>query len=375
MTDTRTSASPAPPIEDTSPPVAEKRPIERVHHGDTFVDNYEWLREKENPETVAYLEAENAYTRQQTAHLADLREAVFTEIKTRTQETDLSVPSRTGSYWYYRRTLEGQQYPLVCRTPAAPDDWTPPTLEPDVDVPGEQLLVDCNELAEGQEFFSLGAFTVSLDGHLLAYSTDVVGNERYTIQVLDLRSGELLPDEIPNTLHGVTWSADGAQLFYSTVDESWRPDKVWRHALGTTSSDDVLVYEETDARFYTGVGRTTSDRLLVISSGSKITSEVRILEADDPTGEFRVVVPRETGVEYQVDHAVISGEDRLLVLHNRDAVNFTLGVGPMSLSSLDEASTVIAASDTVRLTDMDVSATTLAVNLREGGLAQVRIFS
>ncbi len=375
MTDTQTSPSSTPPVESTPPPVAEKRPIERVHHGDTFVDNYEWLREKDNPDTIAYLEAENAYTRQQTAQLADLREAVFNEIKTRTQETDLSVPTRTGDHWYYRRTIEGQQYPLVCRTAAAAGDWTPPTLEPGVEVAGEQVLVDCNELAEGHEFFSLGAFTVSLDGHLLAYSTDVVGNERYTIRVKDLRTGELLPDEIPNTLYAVTWSADGTQLFYSTVDDAWRADKIWRHALGTTSADDVLVHHETDARFSTSVGRTTSDRLLILSSVSKITSEMRILEANDPTGEFRVVVPRETGVEYQVDHAVIGGADRLLVLHNKHAVNFTLGVGPMTLTSLDEATTVIEPSDTVRLTDMDVSATTLSVNLREGGLAQVRVFT
>jgi oligopeptidase B len=374
VTDTRTSTSPTAPADGTAPPIAEKRPIERVHHGDTFVDNYEWMREKESPDTVAYLEAENAYTRQQTAHLADLREAVFTEIKTRTQETDLSVPTRTGDYWYYRRTLEGQQYPLACRTAAALDDWTPPTLEPDVDVPGEQVLVDCNELAEGQEFFSLGAFSVTVDGYLLAYSTDVVGDERYTIRFKDLRTGELLPDEISNTSHGATWSVDGSQLFYSTLDDSWRPDKVWRHALGTASSDDVLVHSETDARFWAGVGRTTSDRFLVISSGSKITSEVRILEADNPTGDFRVVVPRENGVEYQVDHAIIGGEDRLLVLHNKGAVNFTLGVGPMDLASLDDTSSVVAASDTVRLIDMDVSATTLAVDLREASLAQVRVF-
>ena len=374
MTDATISDAAAGAVADGELPRAERRPLERTHHGDTFVDHYEWLRDKESPDTLAYLEAENAYTKARTAHLADLRETIFTEIKTRTQETDLSVPSRTGGHWYYSRTVEGQQYPLMCRVAAEPDDWTPPALEPGVEVTGEELLLDCNALAEGHDFFSLGAFTVTADGHLLAYSTDVVGDERYTIRVKDLSSGESLPDEIRNTLHGATWSPDGRHLFYSTVDDSWRPDKVWRHALGTDAAADVVVHHETDEKFWTGIALTTSRRLLLISSGSKITSEVRVLDAGDPTGEFRVVVPRETGVEYSVDHAVVAGQDRLLVLHNRNAVNFTLGAGPVSLSSLDELEPVIAPSDATRLTDVDVSARTVAVNLREGGLAQVRVF-
>ncbi len=358
---------------DVKPPVADKRPIERVHHDDTFVDDYEWLRDKDSADTVAYLEAENAYTRSQTAHLEALRQAIFTEIKARTQETDLSVPSRIGGYWYYRRTVEGQQYPIACRTKADADDWTPPELNPGVEVAGEQVLVDCNELAEGHDFFSLGALAVSVDGNLLAYSTDVVGDERYTINFSDLRTAQPLPDQIENTMAGATWSLDGSHLFYSTVDDSWRPDKVWRHALGTDSSDDVLVHHETDERFWSSVDRTTSDQFLVINAHSKVTSEARILEADDPTGEFRVVVAREEGIEYSLDHAVVGDSDRLLVLHNRDAVNFALGSGPMDLSSLDQLETVIAASDDIRLSDVDVSATTVTVNLREGGLAQVRV--
>ena len=354
-------------------PSAPKRPIERVHHGDTFVDDYDWLRDKESPDTRAYLEAENAYTDAKTAHLADLQESIFTEIKSRTQETDLTVPSRSGGYWYYRRTQEGQQYPIVCRAKAGDDDWTPPELEPGVDVPGEEVLLDCNELADGHTFFSLGAFTVSLDENLLAYSTDVVGDERYTVRVKDLRTGELLTDEIPNTLHGVTWSADGSHLFYTTVNDAWRPDKVWRHELGTDASADVMVYEETDEKFGVGIHRTTSDRYLLLGAASKITSEIRLLEADAPTGDFRVVVPRVEGIEYDVDHAVVAGEDRLLVLHNRNALNFTLGIGALSLGSLDELDTVIAHDDAIRLHDIAVSASTVAVNLRENGLAQVRV--
>lgn len=356
------------------PPTAPKRPIERTHHGDTFIDSYEWLRDKESPETLAYLEAENAYTAARTAHLSGLRDQIFTEIKRRTQETDLSVPSRSGGFWYYRRTLEGQQYGIVCRAKAADGDWTPPALEAGVDVPGEEILLDCNELADGHDYFSLGALTATLDETLLAYSTDVVGDERYTVRVKDLRTGELLPDVIPNTLHGVSWSNPGTHLFYTTVNDAWRADKVWRHELGTEAAADVLIREETDDRFNIGISRTTSDRYLVLTSSSKITSEVSLLDADDPTGEFRTVVPRVDGIEYEVDHAIIGGEDRLLVLHNRDALNFTLGIGPVDLQSLDDLETVIGHQSTVRLTDIAVSATTLAVNLRESGLLQVRVF-
>jgi oligopeptidase B len=364
---------PSPTGGTVTPPVAPKRPINREHHGDVVVDDYEWLRDKSAPDTIAYLEAENAYTASQTAHLAGLREAIFTEIKDRTQETDLSVPSRTGGYWYYRRTAEGSQYPVVCRAAAEPDDWTPPLLTPDRPVDGEEVLVDCNALADGQEYFALGAFAVSVDDAVLAYSTDVVGDERYTIRVKDLRTGELLPDEIENT-SGATWSPDGGHLFYTTVDDAWRPDKVWRHTVGTATTDDVVVHEEPDERFWTSVGRTTSDRYLVIATASKVTSEVRLLDAADATGDFRVVVPRVPGVEYHVAHAVIGDEDRLVVLHNRDAVNFTLGIGPVSLTGLDELQTLLPPRDDVRLSDVDVSATTLVVNLRENGLPQVQVF-
>ena len=271
----------------TTPPVAKKVPKERTFHGDTFVDDYEWLRDKESPDTVGYLEAENAYTEQQTAHLADLREQIFTEIKTRTLETDLTVPTRLGDWWYYTRTVEGQQYGLHCRTAARssdrsgdrsggqssdrPGDWDPPALEPGVEVPGEEVLLDGNALAEGKEFFSLGTFSVSTDGNLLAYATDFAGDERYTLRVKDLRSGEMLPDEVPNTVGGATWDLGGTTLFYTTVDEAWRPDKVWRHRLGTDASDDVLVFHEPDERYWSAVGRTRSDRYLMVVSGSKTT--------------------------------------------------------------------------------------------------------
>ncbi|HKY57740.1 MAG TPA: S9 family peptidase [Aeromicrobium sp.] len=364
---------------DATPPVAPRKPTTRVHHGDTFVDDYEWLRDADNPETLAYLEAENAWADQQTAHLDELRETIFAEIKARTQETDLSVPVRHGQWWYYSRTVEGQQYALRCRCPLDhPDDWDPPVLTPGVDVPGEQVLLDSNVEAEGHGYFSLGGFSLTDDDNLLAWSVDTVGDERYTIRVKDLTTGTVLPDEIFGTSGGITWAADGRHFFYTTVDAAWRPHRVWRHELGKEHPGgapdlaDTLVYEEDDERFFTGIGRTRSDRYLAIGSSSKVTSEVRILEADDPTGEFRVVWPRETGVEYSVEHAVINGHDEFLILHNRDAINFTLQSVPAA-GPYDHPTTVIPHDQSTRLEDVDVFAKQVMVQYRRDAMPRVGI--
>ncbi len=308
-----------------SAPVAPARPVVRSHHGDDVEDRYEWLREKEDAAVIAHLEAENAYTRERTAHLETLRGRIFDEIKGRTRETDLSVPVRRGEWWYYGRTLEGKQYGIQCRAPlASPDDWTPPELTPDADVPGEQILLDGNVEADGHEFFSLGSFEVSNDGTLMLYGVDVAGDERYTVRVRDLASGEQLPDEIPGTFAGATFSPDGRFIVYTTVDDAWRPDTVWLHELGTPVEDDVKLFHEPDERYWVGAGFTRSDRFLMIEVGSSITSEEWLVDASDLRSEPRVVWPRTEGVEYESAHAVIDGEDVLFILHNEDALDFEL---------------------------------------------------
>ncbi|WP_137872914.1 S9 family peptidase [Rhodococcus sp. Q] len=362
----------------TAAPVAKKVPQERTHHGDTFVDDYEWLRDKNDPEVIAYLEAENAYTASRTDHLASLRESIFDEIKSRTQETDLSVPSRMGQWWYYSRSFEGKQYGVHCRCPIeAPDDWTPPVLSTDADIPGEQVLIDGNELAEGHDFFALGAMTVTLDGTLLAYSVDTEGDERYTLRFKNLETGELLADEIPGTAPGATWSVDGRHVFYLTVDEAWRPDTVWRHELGTERSADVQVFHEPDERFWVGFGSTRSEKYLTIWIGSKITSEVRYLESSDPEGEFTVVWPREEGVEYGIEHAVVGGEDRFLILHNGvvdgvKAENFTLVDTPVTDPT--DQRTLIAHRADARLEDIDAFAGHLVVGYRREALTRLAVW-
>ncbi|WP_308128560.1 S9 family peptidase [Rhodococcoides kroppenstedtii] len=360
------------------PPIAATVPTERRHHGDVVVDPYEWLRDKSDPEVIAYLEAENAYTEAQTAHLQPLRDAVFEEIKSRTKETDLSVPTRRGDWWYYGRTAEGKSYGVQCRCPVtALDDWNPPVLEVGVDIPGEEVVLDSNVLAEGHDFFSLGAFALTRDGSLLAYSEDTTGDERYTLRIKDLRTGDLLPDVIEGAAPGATWSGDREFLFYQTVDESWRPDRVWRHRVGTPTSEDVVVFHEPDEAFWVSFGATRSEKYLLISVGSKITTEMHYLEADDPSGEFRVILPRRTGVEYHVEHAVVAGEDRFLILHNDEvdgtkADNFVLVDAPVS----DPTSTTVLVPhrDDVRLEDVDAFAEHLVLSYRRGAVPRMALW-
>ncbi|MEU1429497.1 S9 family peptidase [Nocardia sp. NPDC005746] len=359
-------------------PIAKRVPTERVHHGDVVIEEYEWLRDKENPEVIAYLEAENAYTEAQTAKLGPLREKIFEEIKGRTQETDLSLPTRMGDYWYYSRTFEGKQHGVHCRCPIAdPDDWTPPKLEPDVEIPGEEIVLDSNELAEGHDFFALGAYSLSHAGDMLAYSADTLGNERYTLRIKNLRTGELLADEIPNIAPGATWSLDGTHVFYQTLDDSWRPDSVWRHRLGTEQSADVRVFHEPDESFWVSIGATRSEQFLVIMTGSKITTENWILEADNPEGEFRVLIPRREGVEYSAEHAVIGGEDKLLILHNDvvdgvKAVNFVLAEAPLAEPAAMKI--LIPHRDDVRLEDIDAFADKLVLSYRREALPRVAVW-
>ncbi len=361
------------------PPVAAQRPTTREHHGRSRTDDYEWLRDKDAPEVRAYLEAENAYTEERTAHLAELRQSIFEEIKAHTLETDLSVPTRNRGHWYYGRSYEGRDYGASCRVAVTdPDDWTPPRLAEGGSadqpaLPGEELLLDLNELAEGHDFFSLGGSSISIDGNLLAYAIDVVGDERYDVRVKDLRTGELLPDEVTGTLGGVTWHPSGDDFYYTTVDDSWRADKIWRHRLGTTQADDELIFHEVDGRFWVGCGRTRSERFLMIASGSKTTAEYHYLDTTDPDAGWEMFAARREDVEYSLDHAVIGGEERFLVLHNASGPDFELGFAPVAPTPLEQWQPLIPHDAGVRLEDVDAFAGHLVVHQRSRGLTQVRI--
>jgi oligopeptidase B len=394
-TDSVTASLPAPSElgpPSPEPPFTVRRPAERAFHGDAVMDDYEWLRNKEDPEVVAHLEAQNAWTLSHQEHLAPLRQTLFEEIKGRTLETDLSVPSRDGGWWYYARTVEGQQYSIHARYPVdGPDDWTPRVLEPGEPVPGEQVLLDQNIEAEGHDFFALGSLDVSDDGTRLLYATDTAGDERYTLRVRDLTTGADLEDEVPDTAPGALFAPDGEHIFYLTVDDAWRPWRVWRHRLGTPGSDDVIVFEEPDERYWVGVGLSRSKKYLQIELGSKVTSESWLLESDDPTGEFRVVWPRREGVEYTVEHAVlpssrvepvetqVSTSDVLLILHNKDALNFELVASPVPARgetvTPQEATVVVPHDPDVRLEGVSSSERYLVLYYRREAISRSAVLS
>ncbi len=354
-----------------TPPVAKRVDSHRVHHDDTFIDPYEWLRDKSNPEVAAHLEAENTYADDATAFLEPLRQKIFDEIKSRTKETDLSVPTRRGDWWYYGRSFEGKQYGVHCRCPVSdPDDWQPPVFDEHTHIPGQQVLLDENDEAAGHDFFSLGASSISPDGNLLAYSVDIVGDERYTLRFKDLRTGELYPDEIPGIGSGVTWATDNATVYYITVDDAWRPDTVWRYRIGATEPE--MVFHEPDERFWIGLGRTRSNAYVIIIVGSAVTSEVLFADASNPQATFTTVLPRREGIEYSVEHAVIDGEDRFLILHNDGAVNFTLVEAPVSDPTAQR--TLIEHRGDVRLDGVDAFAHQLVVSYRREALPRIELW-
>jgi oligopeptidase B len=351
----------------SQPPTAKRVPSERVHHGDTVVDEYAWLQNKDDPETIAYLEAENTHTEESTAHLSALRDKLFGEIKTRTQETDLSVPARKGGFWYYTRTIEGKQYGVQCRRAVAIGEVDPPSTGDGAPLAGEEVLLDGNELAADKKFFALGTFDISPDGRWLAYSTDFDGDERFTLRFKDLLTSEALPDEIPNAFYGSAWSADGSTLFYITVDEAWRPNRVWRHVRGTPISDDQLVYEEPDERFWVGVDLTRSEKFIVIDVHSKVTSEVHVIPADQPLSPPRVITLRRQGVEYSVEHH----GHRFIILHNEDAEDFAL-----AYTSVDTPGTwtpLVDHEPGTRLLQVDAFSRHIVISLRRNGLTGLRV--
>lgn len=353
-------------------PVPKRVEARREHHDDVFIDHYEWMRDKSDPEVIAHLEDENAHVEEETAYQEPLRQQIFDEIKSRTKETDLSVPIRRGDWWYYGRSFEGKQYGVHCRCPVVgPDDWTPPDLDEDADIPGEQVLLDENVEADGHDFFSLGACSVSPDGNVLAYSADVVGDERYTLRFKDLRTGELYPDVIAGINAGLTWAADSATVYFTTVNEAWRPDTVWRHRLGSTEPDE-RVFTEPDERYWIAVARTRSNAYIVIVVGSSVTSEVLIGDASDPNTEFASVLPRRDGVEYTVEHVKVDGQDRFLILHNDGAVNFTLVEAPVDDPTAQ--TTLIPARDDVRLEGVDAFDGHIVVHYRREALPKLQLW-
>jgi len=325
-------------------------------HGHVLVDDFAWLREKDNPETIAYLEAENAYTAAVMEPTAELQEKLYREMLSHIQETDVSVPYRDGDYWYYSRTEEGLQYPIYCRKHL------------DLDAP-ETVILDVNELAKGESFMAIGAFAVSDDGNLLAFSKDIKGFRQYTLQVKDLRTGELLPERVER-VGSIVWASDSRTLFYTVEDEvQKRQYQLFRHVLGTPHEQDVLVYEEMDERFNLGAGRTRDRKYIILESGSHTTSEARFVPSDGPEGEFRLIAPRRENIEYSPEHH--NGHWFLRI--NDTGRNFRLVTTPVENSAPEGWTELIPHRPDVMLEDVELFSGFYVTCERENGLQRLHV--
>jgi oligopeptidase B len=344
------------------PPPARKEHTEVSLHGLVLADDYAWLRDKENPDVKAYLDAENAYADAMTADLAGLRDQLYNEMLSHIKQTDVSVPYRDGAWWYYTRTEEGLQYAILCRKHG---DTTAPANDA-----AEEVILDGNQLAEGHAFFSIGTTDISDDGRWLAYSTDTTGFRQYTLNIKDLETGETLPWKAERA-GSVTWAADNSTLFYSVEDEEQkRQFQLWRHTRDGRPAEDVLVYQDDDERFNIGAGRTRDGNFLVLESASHTTSESWILEADQPTGTFRIVCPREDEHEYSVDHR----HGVLFIRTNDKGRNFRLVTAPVETPGRDHWTERIAHRDSVMLEDVDLFAGFFVACEREDGLPRLRMW-
>ena len=291
------------------------------------------MRNREDPATKAYVRDQNRYCQERLAGQESLRATLLKEFTDRVQQTDMSVPTRMHGYWYFSRTLKGQEYGVQCRLPVRDhDDWDPPAVQTDAapgSMPGEEVIFDANAEAKGHDFFSLGCLDLSADGRWMLYGLDTKGNERYDLRIRDLAENRDLPDRIDQVSSGAVLTPDGRWVFYTGLDKAWRPDTVWRHKVGTSADQDVMVYQEDDERFWVGLGLSYDESAMLIATGSKTTSEVLMLDLKDPQGEFVPLIPRKEGVEYDIslarfENAGPAGEDLpvAVVYHNVNNPNF-----------------------------------------------------
>ena len=344
------------PVRAAQPPIAAQRPTVLTKHGDSRTDPYYWLRQRANPEVVAYLEAENEFTDAVMAPAAGLEDRLYREIVSRIQETDTSAPSFFKGYWHYTRTVEGLDYEIHCRRKGSMDAE-------------EEVELDANELAKGHDYFELGFVDRSPDENILAFAVDLTGNELHQVHFRDLATGIDLADLLDGVYYGSAWSADSTTFFYVRPDKTMRPYQVWRHTLGTPVEQDVLVLQEDDERFELSVELTKSERYVVFTSSSQMTSECRYLRSDDATSEPVLIERRVHGVEYSVDHQ----GDRFLILTNDGARNFRLVATPVDRPGRDDWKELVPERAGVRLNATDVHADHVVLGQRSDGLQRLEV--
>ena len=338
------------------PPVAEKTKQELTAHGQTRVDYYYWLRERENPKVIEYLKAENDYLKAVMKPTEALQEALYQEIVGRIKQTDMSVPYRWQGYHYYTRYEEGKEYPIYCRKKGS--------LEA-----AEEVLLNVNTLAEGHAYFHVAGITVSTDNNLIAYGTDAISRRLYTIRFKNLTTGETLTDEIPDTIGQAAWANDNKTVFYTLKDTTTlRPFKVMKHVLGSDPAEDKEVFVETDETFNAYVYKSKSKKFLFIACDSTLSTEYRFMDAGDPDGEFKVIQPRERDLEYSVEHF----KDMFYIRTNYQAKNFRLMAAPLDRTAKENWEETIPHRDDTLLEDFEVFDNFLVLEERSAGLTQLR---
>ena len=338
------------------PPMAEKKAKTTNIHGETLVDDYFWLREKTNPAVLAHLKAEDAYTEEVMKPSAPLQEKLYNEMLSHIKQTDTNVPYRWGDYFYYSRTEEGKQYPIYCRKRGSVEAQ-------------EEVILDQNELAKGQKFMSLGMFSATHDGTLLAYSTDNTGYRQFTLHVKDLRTGQVLPDTAER-VDSLSWSADNKTVFYVTEDAvTKRSDKFWRHVLGTDKTD--LVYEEKDELFDIGTGPSRDNAIIFLQAESKTSTEVRYLPTNDSNAALKVILPRQPDHEYDVEHR----GDLFYIRTNKGAKNFRVVTAPVSDPSEKNWKEFVEHRPAVKVEGIDLFADYAVLSEWENGLQQIEVLN
>ncbi len=343
--------------EDIKPPVAKKIMKALTIHGDRRIDNYFWMNERENPEVIAHLEAENAYTEAVMKPTEELQEKLFEEIKSKIDPEDESVPYKKNGYFYYTRTIPEKEYFLICRKKG--------NLGAE-----EEILLDVNKMAGGYDFYQLGGSSVSPDNKLVAFGVDTVSRRKYTIQFKNIETEEILEDAIPLTTGRAVWANDNKTVYYVLKDDvTLRSEKIMKHVLGTPVEEDKVVFYEEDETFSTFIYKTKSEKYLIIGSESTLTSEYRFLDADNPGGEFQIVQPRVRGLEYSVDQF---GGD-FYIRTNLDALNFRLMKTPVTATTKENWIEVIPHRSDVYFSDFDIFKDYLVVSERREGITQLRI--
>lgn len=339
------------------PPIAKKIAKELTIHGHTRIDNYYWMNDREDSEVLSFLNAENDYTAEKMKHTVDFQKNLYEEMVGRIKKTDESVPYKKNGYYYYSRTEGDAEYPIHCRKKSS------------LEAP-EEILLDVPKMAEGEAYFSIGSLAVSPNNKLLAYSVDNVSRRQYSIYVKNLETGELYPDTIKNTSGGITWANDNKTLFYTRKHEqTLLPFQVFNHEMGANTENDKLVYEEKDNTFYTSCYKTKSQQYIIIASSATLTSEARYISADNPNEEFKIIAPRERGVEYSVAHY----QDHFYIYTNWNAHNFCLMKTPLTATNKENWTMVIAPRKEVMLTDIAIFKDYLVTTERQNGLAHIRI--